>query len=61
MEEAVYAIAVVLLSLLGVTASVSFATNLFMGGSLNTLLSAIKNIQIISHLPLLSIFVPANA
>ena len=43
----------------GITASSSFALSYLMNASLNNLLSTVKNLQLVSHLPLLSVFVPA--
>ena len=44
---------------LGVTVSFSFALSYLMNASLQQLLSLVKNLQLVSHIPLLSVFVPA--
>ena len=41
--------------------SLNFILNIVMSTSFNQMLSAIKNVQIIVHLTLLSVVVPANA
>ena len=45
----------------GASLTFNFVLNLLMSTSLNSMLSAIKNLQVIVHLTLLSVVVPANA
>ena len=45
----------------GSSFSFNFVLNILMSSSLNSMLSAIKNVQVIVHLTLLSVVVPANA
>lgn len=60
-QEAVQAVGAVLVTTVVAAISVTFILSFLMAASMNSLFSVIKNMQIISHLPLLSLYVPANA
>ena len=61
MAEAIGAAASATSASFGSSISFNFILNIIMSSSLNSMLSAIKNVQVVVHLTLLSVVVPANA
>ena len=60
-EEAVVAVGAVLVTAVVSAISVTFVLSFVMAVGIGSLLAVIKNMQIVTHLPLLSVYVPANA
>ena len=61
MAEALQAAGSIASASVGTSLSFNFVLNILMRTSLNSMLSAIKFLQIVVHLTLLSVIVPANA
>ena len=59
--EAIWTVSITTETLLGLGLSFTLVVNLFVGKSMNTLLSLIKNLQILVHLTLMQVLLPANS
>ena len=60
-SENIDMIGLIMGTLLGVSFSFSLIVNLFVGQSMSKLLGFIKNLQILVHLTLMQVMLPANS